>query len=322
MILKLSDKLLVTALVGIIPVGFGLVTQAENIRETIQLSKYKPPTEVSKLALDTRMSETGRKIFYLNTPTIEEKKSGLNLCKKEGAKEKTVILGCYVSNRGIFIQKVSDQRLHGIMQVTAAHEMLHSAYHRLSKEERQQVNEELNRVFEQSKNDRLKKLIGIYRKQDPDVVPNELHSILGTEVSNLGPFLEKYYQRYFSDRSVVVAYAQQYESTFNNLLRQAEEIDRQMAAMKPELTRLEESTKQQSSNIERKRAELSRLQASNNIAEYNSQVASFNRLVDNYNQQVSYLKQRVATYNKLVKTYNAVSTEEKSLNESLNNGSN
>jgi uncharacterized protein YdcH (DUF465 family) len=45
-------------------------------------------------------------------------------------------------------------------------------------------------------------------------------------------------------------------------------------------------------------------------------------LVDNYNQQVSYLKQRVATYNKLVKTYNAVSTEEKSLNESLNNGSN
>jgi hypothetical protein len=322
MILKLSDKLLVTALVGIVPIGATLVTQADNIRETIQLSKYKPPTEVAKLAVDTKMSETGRKIFYLNTPVIEEKKSGLNLCKKDGAKEKTIILGCYVSNRGIFIQKVTDRRLNGIMQVTAAHEMLHSAYHRLSKEERQQVDTELNRVFAQSKSDRLKKLIGIYRKQDPDVVPNELHSILGTEVADLGSFLENYYRRYFSDRSVVVAYAQKYESTFNNLLRQAEEIDRQMSAMKPELTRLEESTKLQSSNIERKRVELTRLQASNNIAEYNSRVASFNRLVDNYNQQVSYLKQQVATYNKLVKTYNAVSTEEKSLNESLNNGSN
>lgn len=322
MMLKLFDKLLVAGLVGIVPIGAVLATQADNIRETIQLSKYKPPTEVAKLALETRMSETGRKIFYLNVPTIEEKKSGLNLCKKDGIKEKTVILGCYVSNRGIFIQKVTDQRLNGIMQVTAAHEMLHSAYHRLSKEERLKVDEELNRVFEQSKNDRLKKLIGIYRKQDPEVVPNELHSILGTEVPNLGPYLENYYKRYFSDRSVVVAYAQKYESTFNNLLRQAEEIDRQMAAMKPELTRLEESTKQQSSTIEQKRAELGRLQASNNIAEYNSRVASFNRLVDTYNQQVSYLKQQVASYNKLVKTYNAVSTEEKSLNESLNNGSN
>jgi archaellum component FlaC len=310
-------------MLGVVPIALllGWKWQGENIRESIQLSKYQPPTEVAKLAIDTKMSETGRKIFYLNTPTIEEKKSGLNLCKKDGAKEKTVILGCYVSNRGIFIQKVNDQRLAGIMQVTAAHEMLHSAYHRLSADDRQRVDQELNKVFEKLNNDRLKKLIAIYRKQDPEVVPNELHSILGTEVSNLGPFLENYYQRYFSDRSAVVTYAQKYESTFSNLLRQAEEIDRQMTAMKPELNRLEASTKQQSSSIEHQRSELARLQKSNNVSEYNSRVTGFNQQVDSYNQQVNRLKQQVAAYNKLVKTYNSVSMEEKSLNESLNNGS-
>jgi archaellum component FlaC len=307
-----------------IPVALllGWTWQGENIRETVQLSKYQASPEIAKLAVDTKMSETGRKIFYLNTPTIEEKKSGLNLCKKEGAKEKTVILGCYVSNRGIFIQKVSDQRLAGIMQVTAAHEMLHSAYHRLSADDRQQVDRELNQVFEKLNNPRLKKLIAIYRKQDPKVVTNELHSILGTEVPNLIPFLENYYKRYFSDRSVVVAYAQKYESTFTNLMRQAEEIDQKMTEMKPELDRLEASTKQQSRSIEQQRAELNRLQASHRTSEYNSRVAGFNRQVDSYNQQVNRLKQQVAAYNKLVKTYNAVSTEEKSLNESLNNGSN
>lgn len=300
----------------------GWTWQGENIRENVQLSKYEASPEIAKLAVDTKMSETGRKIFYLNTPTIEEKKSGLNLCKKEGAKEKTVILGCYVSNRGIFIQRVNDKRLAGIMQVTAAHEMLHSAYHRLSADERTRVDRELLQVFEKIDNERLKKLIAIYRKQDPKVVPNELHSILGTEVSNLSPFLEEYYQRYFSDRSVVVNYAQKYESTFSNLLQQAEKIDRQMTAMKPELNRLEESTKQQSRSIEQQRAELNRLQASRRTGEYNSRVAGFNQQVDNYNQQVNRLKQQVAAYNKLVKIYNAVSMEEKSLNESLNSGAN
>jgi hypothetical protein len=313
--------------VGFLPVALvalllGWTWQGENIRENVQLAKYEASPEVAKLAVDTKMSETGRKIFYLNTPTIEEKKSGLNLCKKEGAKEKTVILGCYVSNRGIFIQKVTDKRLAGIMQVTAAHEMLHSAYHRLSTDERKQVDRELNKFFEKLNNQRLKKLIAIYRKQDPKVVPNELHSILGTEVPNLGPFLETYYQRYFSDRSVVVNYAQKYESTFTNLLQQSEELDRQMTAMKPELNRLEASTKQQSRSIEQQRSELSRLQASQKTSEYNSRVASFNRQVDSYNQQVNRLRQQVAAYNKLVKTYNSVSMEEKSLNESLNNGNN
>jgi uncharacterized protein YdcH (DUF465 family) len=311
--------------IGLLPLPLALLGwtwQGENIRENVQLSKYQASPEITQLAVDTKMSETGRKIFYLNTPTIEEKKSGLNLCKKEGAKEKTVILGCYVSNRGIFIQKVNDKRLAGIMQVTAAHEMLHSAYHRLSTDDRKQVDQELTKFFEKLNNQRLKKLIAIYRKQDPKVVPNELHSILGTEVSNLGPFLENYYQRYFSDRSAVVNYAQKYESTFTNLLRQSEELDRQMTAMKPELNRLEASTKQQSSSIEQQRSELKRLQDSHKTSEYNSRVASFNRQVDSYNQQVNRLRQKVAAYNKLVKTYNSVSTEEKSLNESLNNGGN
>jgi phage shock protein A len=311
-------------LLGLTPlaIGLGVAWQGNNIKETIQLSQYEPPTEVAQLATDTKMSETGRKIFYLNTPTVEERKKGLNLCKKDGAKEKTVILGCFVSDQGIFIQKVTDRRLAGVMQVTAAHEMLHSAYYRLSPAEKAEVDKQLETAFNSLQNKRIKKLIEIYRKQDPSVVNSELHSILGTEVADLNPYLTTYYQRYFADRSAVVTYAQKYERTFTSLSSQAEEVDRQMKAMKPELDRLETEVKTQSSSIEQQRGTLNRLQASNRTAEYNSRVSSFNRQVDNYNQQVNTLKQRVATYNKLVKTYNALSLEEKSLNESLSSGTN
>lgn len=291
--------------------------QGDNIRETIQLSRYQPPQEVAKLASEAKMSETGRKIFYLNTPIIESKKVGLNLCKKKGSHAKTVILGCYVSNRGIFIQKVTDQRLAGIMQVTAAHEMLHSAYGRLANSEREAINRELNQVFSQLKNRRIRNLIEIYRQQDPQVVNNELHSILGTEVANLGTVLETHYSRYFSDRSQVVGYAQKYEQAFEKILRQAEEVEQQINVMKPELTSLEAAVKNGSANLTQQRRELDRLQKANNVAEYNRRVASYNQQVDSYNRQVNSLKQKVATYNRLVKTYNALSSEEKSLNQSL-----
>jgi hypothetical protein len=288
--------------------GLGWAGFGKTIRETVQLAQYQPPAAVEQLAKATEMSETGRRIFYLFTPTIEDQKVGLNSCKTSDA-EKTIILGCYVSNRGIFIQQVTDRRLAGVME----------AYYRLSESERRQVDAELQQVFKSLKNDRLKSLIELYRQRDPRVVNSELHSILGTEELELSPFLEQYYQRYFTRRATVVAFAKSYEQPFNTLTTQAAEIERQIEAMKVELKRLDDLLVSELSRINEQKGEVAQAQSG---SEYQSKVESINQQVVAYNQHVEYMKQQNEVYQQLVYAYNALYQEEESLNNSLKNNNN
>jgi uncharacterized protein YdcH (DUF465 family) len=305
---------------ALVPIFLLLRWQGKYITDSVELARYTPPKAVAELAQQTNMNDNGRRTFYLNKPTIETKKVGLNFCKKDGA-EKTVILGCYVSNKGIFIQEVTDPRLAGVMQVTAAHEMLHAVYHQLSDSEKAQLNKELHLVYDNLQNTRIKKLLEIYKNQDPTVVDSELHSILGTEVSTLSPALEKHYANYFANRSAVVNYAQKYEQTFAQIIDKAEALDKQLKAMKTSMDNKKSAVEAESSSIEQQRTQLDQLRSSGNVDDYNSRLSSFNQKVSNYNQQVQVLKEEIANYNKLVNSYNALSTEEKSLNDSLRNGS-
>jgi uncharacterized protein YdcH (DUF465 family) len=302
---------------AIVPALLLIRWQGKFVSDTVQLARYTPPPEVAALALQANMSEDGRRAFYLTTPTIEAKKVGLKLCDNHST-EKTVILGCYVSSKGIFIQKVTDKRLSGTMQVTAAHEMLHAVYHNhISEGDRKEIDTELVRFFETLNNPRLKKLIQIYRDRNPKQVTSELHSFLGTEVPNLSPKLEQHYAKYFVDRATVVAMAQKNEQTFAQIVSKAEALDRQLKSMKGDLDRREQQVKEQGSNIEQQRRQLERI---GNPEEYNNRLISFNQQVHSYNGQIQILKQQITNYNRLVSSYNALSSEEKSLNESLRNG--
>jgi uncharacterized protein YdcH (DUF465 family) len=302
---------------AIVPALLLIRWQGKYVGDSIQLARYTPPLEVAELAEQTKMSEDGRRAFYLTNPTIETKKVGLNFCANHGT-EKTVILGCFVSSKGIFIQKVTDQRLAGTMQVTAAHEMLHAVYHNhMSEGERTEIDEELNRVFNAMNNPRLKKLIQIYRDRSPKQVNSELHSFLGTEISKLSPKLEQHYAKYFVDRSAVVALAQKNEQTFAKIVDQAESIDRKLKTMKVDLDRREKSVKEQGTSIEQQRKALEHI---GNPSDYNNRLIGFNQQVNSYNSQVQVLKKEIANYNRLVNSYNALSSEEKSLNDSLRNG--
>jgi hypothetical protein len=217
----------------------------QTIREDIQLLGYQAPAEIAQLATETQMSAKGRRIFYLSHPKIEAQGDGLKQCRN-GGQEKTIVLGCYSSKNGIFIQRITDERLRGTMQVTAAHEMLHSAYYRLSIDERGEIDKELAMVFSNLKNQRVRSSIEIYRKQDAQVVPTELHSILGTEVGELTPLLERHYQKYFVDRSAVVAFAENYVKPFLSINNQADETLQKLNEMRDEILRLKVLAKTQS----------------------------------------------------------------------------
>jgi uncharacterized protein YukE len=290
----------------------------QDFQDWSKMLQYQPSPAIERLATTTTMTDTARRLFYVNQPTIETRKSALNLCKSS---EHTVVLGCYVSNRGIFLQAVTDPRLQGVMEVTAAHEMLHVAYQRMSLLEQTQLNKQLRKVLEQLHNLRILKLVETYNDQDPRSVNNELHSIFGTELRNLSPELEEHYRQYFTDRSKIVALSEGYEGMFTALRDKAKILNQQLTTRKSALDRLSAQVKQEAEMVESERSNLKNSIAASPQSDYSFRVATFNDRIRNYNQLVSQLREQTDTYNQMVSEHNSLALEEKSLVESLENKS-
>jgi hypothetical protein len=291
---------------------------AQELEDWGKLISYQPPAEIARLATTTTMTDTARRLFYVNRPTIETKKSALNLCKSS---EHTVILGCYVPSQGIFLQAVTDPRLEGVMEVTAAHEMLHVAYQRMSIFEQTHINQQLQVQLSKLQNPRILKLVSTYNRQDSRSVDNELHSILGTEVQNLSPKLEEHYRQYFTDRSSIVALSERYEGVFTTLKEKAKTLTRELETQKVGLERLAAQVKQESASIDSERANLESTIAANPQADYQFRISSFEDRVNSYNQLVAQLRAQSDAYNRAISESNSLTVEHNSLVDSLENKS-
>jgi hypothetical protein len=314
--MKRLKRHLITAMaiaVAIVGIRF-----TQELVDSIRLLGYQPPPEIAAMATKTTMTDTGRRLFYLNQPTIETRKSSLNLCKSS---EHTIVLGCYVTTKGIFLQAVTDPRLDGVMEVTAAHELLHAAYQRMSLFEQSQLNQKLRSVLAQLPNPRILKLVDTYNQQDPSSVDSELHSILGTEVRDLSSDLETYYRQYFTDRSAIVALSERYEGVFAALQDKEKALIQQLATQKLALDRLVAQVKQDAQEMESERSDLRATIAANLHSDYNARISRFNQRVRSYNQLVSQQREQADRYNRMVVEGKSLALEGKSLFDSLENKS-
>jgi hypothetical protein len=312
---RLKRYLIIATIVAVVVIG---IRFARELEDWSRLAAYQPPSQIAKLATTTTMTPLAQRLFYVNRPTIESKKLSLNLCKSS---EHTIVLGCYVVSKGIFLQEVTDPRLNGVMEVTAAHEMLHVAYQRMSIFEQNQLNKQLQQALTQVQNPRIIKLVETYNRQDARSVDNELHSILGTEINNLSPELEQHYREYFTDRSAVVALSERYEGVFTALRAKAKTLNQQLITRKSSLEQLSAQVKQAAQTIESERSNLQTSIVANPQGDYSFRIANFNEGVRNYNQLVNQLKEQTDAYNQMVTEHNSIALEEKSLVESLENKS-
>ena len=312
---RLKRYLVMTAMIAVAIVG---IRFTQEIGDWGKLLTYEPPPAIEKLATSATMTDAARRLFYLNQPTIEATKSSLNLCK---GSEHTIVLGCYVTSKGIFLQAVTDPRLQGVMEVTAAHEMLHAAYQRMSMFEQTKIDRQLRLVLNTLTNARIVKLVATYESQDPRSVASELHSIFGTEVRNLSPELETHYRQYFTDRLSLVALSERYEGIFTTLKTKAKTLSQQLQTQNQSLAQLADRVKQEGNMVESDRSSLQAAIAANPSSDYSSRVSAFNDRIQNYNQLVIQLKEQTASYNQLVAERNSINQEEKSLFESLENKS-
>lgn len=293
------------------------VWQHRSILDWWQLRGYVPPAEIAALAADTAMTDPARRVFYVNHPDLMDDSTAFRqACPLN---EETIILGCYHSGqRGIFIFDVDSTELDGVEEVTAAHEMLHAAYERLSANDKSEVEALLTSYYQNElTNERIKKSIDNYRKTEPNQLLDEMHSIFGTEVANLPAELETYYSRYFTDRGRVVALSASYEQEFTNRLNAINAADARLADLKRQIDNAEAALKIQSAEIERDQQQLDQFRESGNTSAYNAAVPAFNAKVAAYNQALNSLKADIAEYNRLVEERNATADELRALNTAI-----
>lgn len=288
--------------------------QRNALFDAYRLRNYSPSSQITQLADATTMTHDARQLFYVYHPVLQDRASFGTSC---GNQEQTIVLGCYILHRGIFLYDVPDHRLNGVKEVTAAHEMLHAQYDRLSSKDKAKVDALTADALKSITDERLLETIENYRKKDPSVVPNELHSILGTEVRNLPPDLEAYYKRYFTNRGAVVDFADAYKGEFTKREQQVEALDKQLTSLKSQIDALNVSLETQQRNLKAQHDNLQQLRSSGRVSEYNAGVPAYNLAVNAYNADVNKQRSFVEQYNALVEQRNSLAVEENQLIKAL-----
>jgi uncharacterized protein YukE len=286
-----------------------------NTQTTIdwwRLRSYEPSAEIASLATGSSFSDEGRRLFYVHYPELLDKPNFQGKCTTT---EETIVLGCYISKQKIYIFDVDDPRLEGIEEVTAAHEMLHAVYDRLSKSEREAIDALVLDYFNNSTDERLIRTIEGYRKRDPSVVPNELHSILATEMRDLPRELENHYSKYFIDRLSVVALSEAYEDEFEKREQKRTQLEATIEELLGGIEIKKNQIESLGSALASEKVLLESLRS--DVEEYNNAVPEFNRKVNEYNRFIIELRSEVSSVNELIAERNAIATEEQQLVEAI-----
>lgn len=314
--MKNSKKWLWASWFGILIVISLLWLNRLPIYDWSLLRNYTPPADISELAVNSGMNDSGKKLFYIGKPQVLNDKPFNQSCTTT---EATKVLGCYVSYgiKGvsslagivpydIYIYDVNRPELEGIQEVTAAHEMLHAAYDRLPITEKNRINELLISYYDKTNNESLKQTIESYAARDKSVVANELHSILGTEIRSLPPELEQYYSKYFEDRDKVVNKFESYERVFSETKTEIDRLVGELNLRKTQIAKLESLLEAQNDQLENIKAQMDGYSASGNISAYNNLVPQYNKLANTYNTEINQLKLLLKEYNQLVESHNSL----------------
>lgn len=272
--------------------------------------QYQPSTQIAAIADRSGMSSKGEFYFYASQPAVDTAgQFNLNCQKKEAS---SAILGCYNGGR-IYIYDVTNSQLDGIEEVSAAHETLHAIWDRMSDSDKQSVSSLLEAEYVKLNDPALKTRMDYYSRTEPGERDNELHSILGTEYSNLGPQLEAHYARYFTDRSKVVALHSGYQKVFDGIQAQTDALKLSLDGLASDLTTSiasyndsaaaltteSDALKNSTGSIDRTSASqvnaynASRQSLLNRITQLDALRATINAKTDDYNT-------KLAEYNKLI----------------------
>ena len=288
--------------------------------DMVRAAQFTPTSQLAAANERIALTSRGQQIFYATAPEIQDKAQFNDSC--QSAERTTAILGCYYRDR-IYLYNIQNSELDGTLEVTAAHEMLHAAYHRLNYFERQEVDRMVGAAYQTVKDQpEISELMKYYTEAEPGAEADELHSIIGTTIAELPPWLERYYARYFTDRASIVALNAKYTAVFSQLSRQADELQKQIDAEGPEIKREQASydtdLTQLNLDIQSFNARANQAGGFSSQSEFAVARAGLMQRTAALNARQSTLNARINAYNAMVESLNKIAVHVNKLNESIN----
>jgi len=318
--MSLLRKVRVTSFISLIAVVLAAAVwfNHQYLTDQFNVWRFRPSSEVVSLADRSGMNDEGKFLFYASQPQIDDAQNFNGKCGQSEAS--TAILGCYAGQR-IYLYNVTNAQIDGIKEVTAAHEMLHAAYDRMTSNERTQVNAFVEAEYAVLKNDKtFAQRMAFYAKTEPGERDNELYSIIGTEVAAISPELENHYRQYFTDRSLVTSLHTKYAAVFANLQSQEQQLSDQLTKLgntiDSDSIKYNAQVSQLNTDIQAFNQEASNSGFSSE-AEFQSARTALVSRVDALNALRTTINDAVTQYSALKQELAAVSTQSDTLNRSI-----
>ncbi len=313
-----------TLLVSIVLLGASLFValNPQYISDMVRFWTYEPTSQIGSIASDIQFTDNGKFLFYASRPVVADSQSFNQSCDRK--EQNTAIIGCYV-NDTIYVYDVTNDKLDGVKEVTAAHEMLHAVYQRLSLGEKEEVNQLVETEYAKlSVDPAYAERMAFYARTEPGERDNELHSIIGTELSSIDPKLETHYARYFKDRSKIVAYYNKYNGAFKQLKEQSETLAAQLDALSKKIESDKAAYGAEVAALNADIEEFKRRDAANDfdsVAKRNAELVALKSRIAATDKKrdtvIAAIQSEVGQYNELVNEYNATQIQSQELFKSI-----
>ncbi len=307
----------VISLALVVAAGWVLLNR-QYVSDQIQVWRYTPSATVATINERVGFTQEGTFTFYATSPDVLGQDAFNKKCPRYEAG--SPILGCYTSDDRIYVFDVQNSQLDGIQEVTAAHEMLHAAWHRMSTAEKETLGTQLNEAYKAMNDEALTKRMSYYERTEPGELANELHSILGTEAASLPAALESHYKQFFNDRQHIVALHNQYSKTFEALYGRANEIRPKLTALSDTITKEVEAYRSQEESLSRDITAFNSRAASGDFtsrAQFNAERAALIDRSSSLDTQRQSINDAINTYNALTAEYNDIAQKIDGLNASI-----
>lgn len=310
---KLRHFSLAVSLILVLTFVIWSVFNATALRDWIILETYTPPKIISELAETDTMTGYAKELFYVNEPRLLNKTEFSRNCPQDSGE--SYVIGCYHSgDTGIYLLEVKQPQLNGIIPVTAAYEMLHAGYARLSTSSRNKIDQIMQQFYaSHNLGSQIEEQMASYAKTEPGERYDEMYSVLATEIAVLPSALNTQYAVYFSNRAKIVAMYEGYQAALNTRLQALESDNAQLTVLKSAINSNESSIHQMLLSIDALKQSLSSDQSDGAISAYNAGVPAYDSLVNSYNNLVSTVHSEITSYNQIVSSRNTLVLEEQQL---------
>lgn len=297
-----ASGLLATFLTVVVLLGaaFGIINNRQWIIDQYNYWTYHPDATMQSFAQRSAMSGEGKFLFFASQPKLEDATAFNKSCPNQGGG--VAVLGCY-DNRYIYIYNVTNPKLDGIREVTAAYEMLHAAYKRTQGNDLTKLNQLIESTYSQPANEAIfKPTVDYFAATEPGERDNELFSLIATQVRTVDPQLEAYYSRYFTNRQTLVDLYSQYSSVFTEQENQTKAYAQQLSQLS---TQINQETAQYTSDVNQLNADIASFNARANANQFDS-LAQFYAERDALNSRANALNTRRASINNDIENYNQI----------------